>query len=106
MLKRANECVALVNEVVKVQQLVEPWVSREIPERVASVPEEVTKHLGSLAPVVLAAVLDTADDGDEADSLASEIQERAGQRLVETVLGLDVSDLSWLATLIDGWADA
>ena len=106
MLKRANECVLRVNEVVKVQQLVEPWVDRETPDPVASVPEVVTEQLGLLAPVLLAAVLDTDGDGDEADLLAVETQGRAAERLDQAVVGLEDSELSWLATLIDGWAEA
>lgn len=98
MIKRARQCVDRVNEVIAVQEQVEPWKPRDLPTTLDALPPDVVA-LGPIAHLLLAPLLANAElsDGD-ATSTASTINDAChGRTAVE---------LSWLASLCDGWLDA
>lgn len=99
MLKRARQCVEQVNRLVEVQQLVEPWQQGDLPVSLDVLPPEIAS-LGPVAPVVLGAIL-TREDDDAVASAAS-----VGQLLDRTCAGRSEEELSWLATVADGWIEA
>lgn len=98
MIKRARQCVDRVNDVVTIQEQVEPWIPRDLPTTLEALPQEVA-DLGPIAQLLLAPLLADAElpDGD-ATSTASAIDDAChGRTPVE---------LSWLASLCDSWLAA
>lgn len=95
MMKRAQQCVARVNEVVRVQEQVEPWKHRELPTTLDSLPQEVAA-LGPITRVLLAPLLVDAEltSGDPMSTALA---------ISEACHGRDPAELSWLASLCDGW---
>jgi len=98
MIKRARQCVGRVNEVVDVQGQVEPWVPRDLPATLDALPSEVTA-LGPIARLLLAPLLADVEllDGDAASTASAIDGACQGRTPVE---------LSWLASLCDGWLAA
>jgi hypothetical protein len=98
MIKRARQCVDRVNEVVEVQEQVEPWKPRDLPTTLDSLPQEVVA-LGPIAQLLLAPLIaDPELPSDDPTSTASAIDDAChGRTPVE---------LSWLASLCDGWLTA
>jgi energy-coupling factor transporter ATP-binding protein EcfA2 len=98
MIKRARQCVDRVNEVVTVQEQVEPWIPRDLPTTLDALPQEVAA-LGPIAQLLLAPLLADVElpDGD-ATSTADAID--------DACRGRTPVELSWLASLCDGWLAA
>lgn len=97
MIKRARQCVDRVNQVVEVQHLVEPWKPRDLPATLDNLPPEVAA-IGPLARLALAPLLADDADADADESIAAAID--------LTASGRTTPELSWLASLCDGWLRA
>lgn len=99
MVKRAHLCVDHINHVVEVQRLVEPWKARTLPTTIDTLPAEVLT-LGPIVESLLVAIAPShsrrrvVDEGEVAALLNHICAERAAE------------ELSWLASLCDGWLAA
>lgn len=103
MIKRASECVSRVNEVVDVQGIVEPWISRELPPVIEALPAEIRATLGPVSDFVFSSIIEPSSPGGQVDHAVSE---RTAGRLDEIAAGLDDLNLMWLASVADGWMTA
>ena len=97
LIKRAEECVAGVNRIVAVHSIVQPWIPRADPPHVEETPKELVDAVRHLSGHVVWALIDS----EEAPWRS--VSHRVAERLTAISQGLTESDLSWLASVTDGW---
>jgi hypothetical protein len=97
IVKRVEECVTGINEIVRVQLVAAPWLQLPQAPRVDGVPSEAMTALGELAPVVFEPLVCSGRDWWR--SQATHIAER----LESIMRGLHEADASWLSAVVDGW---
>lgn len=97
IVKRAEECVDGVNNIISVQTIVQPWIRRAEPPQIERAPSVVGEAVGHLDVHVVAALVDSEEIPWHSAA------PRVSERLAAISQELTEPDLSWLASVADGW---